>query len=434
MTASSDNRHKLTVLEGGKSLPVSKMHRILLEAYVTDTRLMGVLAVGAHWNIIAPTADRNDPDNWEELYQYIYIDCEEAGFETYHQVRQADPDLAADAAEHIEDPMICGLGAKKVDLSERQLRLLLQSWYQFNLEHDLPMPAGAPDYRFLLDPPVEADVEERQALMKLICPPLHSDLQVINYFLMRCFGRDYEGARYLAGADQSLHPDFPLDIYDRYVCTTFCRNEIENYRELPDGSMEYLCDSLVETNGEYESVISLVCVKNLRVVGFSNRGHLPITQAEAAMILKKTEYVTLYEVMLSEEDLEENIDEFTLGFHTTMSEYENGRLFMSFRTTNDHVDSRHFRLSNDVRGMYFLTECGQLLLCAYSPADIRYLEGTIHRSVLAPYLIPSGRYNLVPGEAPPLKGVLKFQDPVIYEFMNSTFDRFEDFLAALQGR
>ena len=31
----------LTVLDGGRSLPVSEMHRVLLHAYVTDTRLMG---------------------------------------------------------------------------------------------------------------------------------------------------------------------------------------------------------------------------------------------------------------------------------------------------------------------------------------------------------------------------------------------------------
>ena len=75
-------RPELIVLDGGRSLPVSKMHRVYLDGYVTDTRLMGVLAVCARWEIVSPTADRDDPDSWEELSQFIYIDCEEAGFET----------------------------------------------------------------------------------------------------------------------------------------------------------------------------------------------------------------------------------------------------------------------------------------------------------------------------------------------------------------
>lgn len=411
---------KLTVLDGGRILPVNKMHRVFLSAYVTDTRLMGVLAVCARWNIIAPSANRNDPDSWEDLYQFIYIDCEEAGFETYQQVRGD----CAEEARRIETAMICGLGAKNTELNQRQLSVLLQHWHAFNQKNRLPMPPGAENYGFLLDPVIETTPEEEYALMQMICEPVRTDEQAVNYFLMRCFGRDYEGARFLTGAaDPDRDPngpgaDLPLDLYDRYVCATFCRNAIDERRTFPDGATEYLCESLIEMNGSYNTVISKVTVRNLRVVGFEHCSRFPVSEEEAAMMLKKPEFVTVYEVFLSEEDMDDNIDEFTLGFNTTMTDCAGGRLFMSFRKTNDHVNSRLFRLANDVRGLYFLTDHNQLILCAYSLPEIYNLEKSIASSPLAPYLIVSARYE--------------FRDPILYEFMNSDFEHFEDFLEMLR--
>lgn len=419
-----ESKGNLTVLDGGRTLPVSEMRRLFLDAYVTDTRLMGVLAVCARWTIAAPFADRNAPDSWEDLRQFFYIDCEESGLETYQQVRgENDPEAA-----RIEEALVCGLGGRKIDLNERQLRLLLQTWAGFNRTHDLPLPAGHKQYGFLLDPKVPAAPEEETDLMKMICPPIQSDEQAINYFLMRCFGQDAEGARYLtAGAD------VPVDLFFDFERATFCRNAIEPAGSSPEGAAVYRCESLIEMNGLYTIVISLLTVRNLRIAAVQRCGSLPVSQAEAALILKKTEYVSLYEVFLSEEELEDNIDEFTLGFHATMSEYENGRLFMTFRPTNDHVDSRLFLLSNDVRGLYFLTNHSQLVLCAYRLEDLYYLERTIASSVLAPYLSPGGHFNFVPGSARRPRGTITFREPVLYEFMCSDFERFEDFLAALQG-
>ena len=422
----SNSKPQLQILDGGRSLPVSRMHRVLLEAYVTDTRLMGVLAIVANWSICAPEADRNDPDSWEELRQFIYIDCEEAGFETYQQVRGSDEE-DEEEAERIENALVCGLGGREVQLDERELRLLLQEWARFNAEHDQPLSPEKAQYEFLLEPPVEADSQERAELLQKICSPLRSDEQVVNYFLMRCFGRDYDGARYLAGTD-----DLPLDLYGSYVCATFYRNLIDEARENSDGSVTYRCESLIEMNGAYETVISLVTVLALRVIGFEHCGRLSLTNTEAALILKKVEYITLYEVLLSDEDLEDNMDEFTLGFRTTMSEYKNGLLFMSYRPNNLHVDSREFLLSNDVQGTYFLSDGGQLLVCAHSLPDIRHMEKTITHSPLAPYLIPSGRFNFIPGHQRTPSGAIELAHPVMFQFMNSSCERFEDFLKLLR--
>ena len=119
-------------------------------------------------------------------------------------------------------------------------------------------------------------------------------------------------------------------------------------------------------------------------------------------------------MLLSDEDMENNIGELTINLNTIMSVQENGRLFMAFKKNNDHVNSRIFRLSNDVKGIYYLTDYGQLIVAAYTLQEIRHLENQLKVSPLAPFLIPTAKYE--------------FKEPVLFEFMQSDFEDFDDFL------
>ena len=141
---------------------------------------------------------------------------------------------------------------------------------------------------------------------------------------------------------------------------------------------------------------------------------MPPSAAEAAMMLAKAEFVTVYEVLLSDDDMDNNIGELTVDLNAVMSTHENGRMFMAFKPTNDHVNSRVFRLSNDVKGVYFLTDYGQLIVAAYSLQDIRFLENKLKMSMLAPFLITTAKYE--------------FKEPVLFEFVQSDFEDFDDFL------
>ena len=170
----------------------------------------------------------------------------------------------------------------------------------------------------------------------------------------------------------------------------------------------------MERRGNYEIIISRVVVKDLKIVGLSHCSGFAVSAAEAAMMLAKAEFVTVYEVLLSDEDMENNIGELTINLNTIMSVQENGRLFMAFKKNNDHVNSRIFRLSNDVKGIYYLTDYGQLIVAAYTLQEIRHLENQLKVSPLAPFLIPTAKYE--------------FKEPVLFEFMQSDFEDFDDFL------
>ena len=403
-----------TVIEGGLASEIKDRPKHLVTAYVTDTRLMGVLAVYARWYITRST------DESSTLHQFFYIDCEETGLETYKGLWGKD----TAAVEDVEQALVGGLGAAKKELTERQLRGLMCKYKTFNEKHDLPFPKNRDEYDFMFEPEVILSEEEEHELMDLICDEITSDNQVVNYFLMRCFGRDYEGARYLApvrtpdtGESEKAQPleyDFPLDLYDEYVKATFCKNTIDPEKIYADGAVSYLCESLVEMNGNYDIIVSKVVVKDLEVIGFEHCSGFRVSSSEAAMMLAKPEFCTVYEVLLSEEDVDRNIGEFTINFNTIMSSHENGRLFMAFKQNNDHVNERIFMLSNDVQGVYYLTDFGQLICCAYSPDDVNRLEETIAKSTLAPYLEVTGQYE--------------FREPVLFEFIKSNFEDFDDFL------
>lgn len=388
---------KLTVIEGGIPYLLKTRKKNLINAYITDTRLMGVLAMYAHWSI-------DESEQTRDLHQFFYIDCEESGLETYQSIEGNDHEEIYMA----EQTIVGGLGANKVEISEKQLRAVLYHYFNFNIERGLPLPEKYNEYSFILESETVLDPAESAALMNIVCGNITSDYQVINYFLMRCIGQDTPGIEYLSA---DISPENP---YSGYSCATFCKNVIDKDGQYSDGTSVYMCESLIEENGEYETVISKIAVKDLKVTAAEKCSKFRISSAEAAMMLSKPEFVTVYEVLLSDEDMENNIGELTINFNTIMSVQENGRLFMTFKKNNDHVNSRIFRLSNDIKGIYFLTDYGQLIVAAYTLPDIRYLENKLKASPLAPFLMVTSKYE--------------FKEPVLFEFMQSDFEDFDDFL------
>ncbi len=411
------SKPEFKVIKGGLSSSIKDMPKHFVSAYVTNTRLMGVLAIYARWNLSGHGLKKSS------LHQFFYIDCEESGLETYKGIR-GDHIMDIEAAEQA---LVGGLGAKKMELTERQLRALMCKYKSFNEKHHLPLPEHKEEYDFLFEPEVVMEKDEQDEFMAFVSDEITTDYQLVNYFLMRCFGRDYEGARFLAPVTPPVDPtipggpksgplinDFALDLYRKYVKATFCKNVIDVDKFYADGGVAYLCESLIEMNGNYDLIISKVVVRDLKVIGFEHCSGFRVSSAEAAMMLAKSEYCTVYEVLLPEEEINNNIGEFTVGLQTIMSVHENGRLFMSFKENNDHVNSRTFLLSNDVQGVYYLTDYGQLIIAAYSLEDVRELEEKLAGSTLAPYLEVTGKYI--------------FKEPLLFEFLRSDFIDFDDFM------
>jgi hypothetical protein len=238
-----------------------------------------------------------------------------------------------------------------------------------------------------------------------MCTPLKSDYHVINYFLMRCFGKDLEGARLLTG------PAFSPDrLFPGFALATFCRNIIDP--AVPEEEGAYVCESLLEFGKTYAIVVTWIKVEDLRITGARMVSTMKISPAEAAMMLSRPEYVSVYDILVDPEEFDEKSWELTLS--TMVTVHENGRLFMAFNNNNNHVNRRTFRLSDDVYGLYFVTDFGQLILSAATLRNIRSMEDRLMKSPLGHLLRPGSKYE--------------FKEPILYEFIQSDFDDFDDYV------
>lgn len=384
---------KLKLIEGGL-LPKEKCERIFISAYVTDTRLMGVLGMYVHWGL-------KDCYEAQELHQFFYFDAEDYGLEAYQGLWGGD----IHEIQLIEQSMINPLGGKKIDISQKEAAFLLKEYINFNKKRNLPMPSPVGEYKQLLDSFRPLSEEEKSLLDRKLYTGIHSEYQLIHYFLMRCFSKDREGAL------QLCHPDVPLDIYDDFPAATFCKNIIDE----KDGW--FLAESLIEFNNRYTLTVSRIKVEDMKVSRFRRISSFPVTAAEAGLMLSRPEFITVYEIMESPDILGEESLEFQ--FNTAVTLHDNGKLFLAFNDNNDHVDKRIFRLSEDVFGLYYITDTGQFLVASYDIKSIKALEKDLLSSSFGRYLLPIAKYE--------------FKEPVLYDFIQSGYEYFEDFLDDIQG-
>ena len=391
---------ELKVIEGGLSVPVSQQKKLFVSAYVTDTRLMGVIVVGIRWKL-----DNDFPDT--DYYQFFYFDCEEYGFETYKSIVSD----SHDAVELVERTLIGGLGGRKASISKKQAFALIKKYAAFNLIKGIELPGKTDEYDFILDSTYPLTPEQSKALDRAQCGHVTCDFQVINYFMMRIIGHDYEGASFLC--ENEILPEEFKWVYEDYPMASLCRNAID---EKSEGI--YLCESLISYDEKNITLISEIEIRDLKVVSFKRCSTFNISDIEANMMLSKSEFVTLYDLMMPPEEATVNLIQHT--GNAMISHHDNGKLLMLFNKNNNHVSERVFLLSNDVFGLYFITEGGQLMAAAYNIRNIQTLERELRKSSLAPYLMTVSKYE--------------FKDPVLYEFMQSQFDDFNDFLDVIIDR
>lgn len=415
------NNSPFKVITGGLSEDVNSSKREFAAAYVTDTRLMGVVGMYVHWYL---------PDNvrHKELYQLFYFDAEEHGFDNYKSLLCSGTSDDAILVAKAENTLFGGLGGKQIYITEEEACFLVQKYAKFNEDNGIPMPDGISEYKFMLERKVDLSSDEEYALMCKQCTALDSPYQVINYFLMRCYGKDFEAAKALTKGYVRTN------IFPEHKMATFLRNNIE---EAPDdvsgtnskyfvtsddkdfGTFDtfksYMCESLIEYDGKYFLIVTQVTLDQLKVVKYEKVSTFKVTTAEASMMTSRGEFVTVCDLVEDAPDFNRTSTKLTTK--SMVSDYDNGKLFMIFHPDNDHVKKKTYSLNDDVKGIYYLVDDSQLILASYSLEGIRDLEADLAASYMSNYVVPVSKYE--------------FKEPVLFEFMNSVFDDFEDFVETI---
>ena len=390
---------RFTVIKGGLDLPPDIDRRTFIDAFATDTRLMGVLGVCIHWEL-----EKNEIP--EDFYQYFYLDAEEYALENYVSVRGNNPE----ELHKVERTLIGGLGGTKVSLTERECKILLQHFAEMNKRLKLPLPDKYDEYSFLLEEDAETLPQEMTNIMQKICTPITNDYQLVHYFLMRVFGKDPYAAKYLAS------PKVDLSIYDDVPAATLCKNVVDiDHSAFMD---TYITESLVELNNSYGIAISKVELDGRkRVIGFERINFFKVSAAEAAMQLARPEFMTIYTLLFDPTEFEIRCG--SLIDRAILTQHASGNLYMVFNENNDHVKNKVYKLNEDVNGFMYITASGQLLTVAYSLDGIHKMEREIRRSPIAGGAFPIAKYE--------------FKEPVLFDFIQSEFDDFNEFLDCIKA-
>ncbi len=417
----SNNNLPFKVITGGLAESVDSSKKEFAAAYLTDTRLMGVVGMYVHWYL---------PDNTrhKELYQLFYFDAEEHGFDNYKSLLCSGSSDDAILVAKAENTLFGGLGGKQVYITEDEACFMLQKYANFNETHNLPMPSGSGEYGFMLERKVSLSEEDEYALMAKQCTSLSTPYQVINYFLMRCYGKDFEAAKLLTKGYVRTN------LFPEHKCATFLRNTIEDAPDEVSGTNSkyyatdadsdfgtfdtykaFMCESLIEYDGQYFLIITQVTLDQLKVVKWEKVSTFKVTTAEASMMTSRGEFVTVCDIV--QDAPEFNRTSTRLVTKSMVSDYDNGKLFMIFNSDNDHVKKQTYLLNDDVKGIYYLVDDSQLILASYSLDGIRDLEADLASSRMSNFVVPVSKYE--------------FKEPVLFEFMNSIFDDFEDFVATI---
>jgi hypothetical protein len=355
---------------------------------------MGVFALYIRW-----TAEEIGFDS--DLHQFFYIDAEKFGIETYRSVNGSNADLLYET----EQTMLGGLGGSKADISESEATFLVQKYAEMTKSAGVALPAGKEEFAFVLEKPCFLTSLEEDTLFRKLCAPLENNEHAINYFLMRYFAKDAEAVKRLTARPISASTATGQG-------DTLCKNTIEPYIN-PNG-ISYLCESLIESNNRYRLILSEIYMNAKRVSSFHIRSCFYISTSEAAMMLGRPEYITVYEITIEIEDVQKLLRRLYPG--AMKKDRGGGCLYLQFKNNNDHLKESVYRLNDDIRGVFFVTDHGQFIAAAYSLSVINRIEREL-RMTMKTGLNLCARYE--------------FKESVFYEFVQSDFLDFSDFVDCL---
>lgn len=395
---------EIKVLKGGLD-PSNPTRYKFISGCVTNTRLMGVVAMHLAF------ADTLLPDA-AEFHQFYYFDYEELGLEHMSLLRSSNPRII----ETEEKMAFAGLGADIVPITEEEGCLLAYWMAEDTKKKEEELPEELSEVTFVLDKGKEVDISVWDSLNKKMCVPIKSDYGVINYFLMRSFGLDYEALPFVSTLSKE-----EVRIALPYTHCTYLRNKIES-KDGVGTHRYYTCETLIDVEKEnrHHVVVSEIEVKDRKVVSISRISDASVSDYEAGLILAKEEYVSVFD--FSEDLIEEGevyislLTDMTVGM--THNEHPSGTMFMCFKENNNHAENKVFLLNDDLKYLVFVTVKGQIVISSFTVDGIIEGETNLIAHGLSKYLEGAGRYN--------------FPSSIIYDFAESSLDDFNDFLGDLK--
>lgn len=385
----------------------------LIEVEATDTRLMGVIAMRTTWQ------SKTNPNAY--LYQIIHLDYSEYGVDDYFEY-ECLPE--SDECDYVVDDMnikwedfLAVMGGKVVKLPASIAVRLIDDAIDVWLDSEL-LKRGDDNEHFrhgalkritfmkksLIESGVISEGEaeslsEEECISTVVPKKLHT-YETINYFIMRMVDHDLPAAAYLSSISKE---ELERSAMRGPEIQTLVRNSIKSkydvtYQVSESGYIYYCKYISMGIEGYYYGSISLELTggnmeRNRKVSHIDVGFHKRLSTYESAMIVKRTEYITLYD-MKDEIMNYFDIDRIPMMAGATAKTVGNGWLFMKYNPDNSHVRRAEYYLNGDVMGAALMTVAGEFVVLSYQLMNITLLEADIAASKYAPDMTLKGRYEV----------------------------------------
>ncbi len=328
----------LQLIKGGVSSK-KEAQKKFKHAKMTDTRLMGAIYLYICWEV----------EGWkdiDELHQFLHIDTEEYGIESYYSIWGSDENEIMS----LEAEVAGCLGGKFIELTEAEVIYILKEATAKNKNVDNSYPEGIEEINFILDKEVPR-INNSKFLIKQ-SEKITSVNQLINYFLMRCVGRDFQVAETLCQGPLSVEE------FEKIPISVMYRNRIN---PLNVEKTKFRCETLIECHGRHRVITFYIEVEELKIKSVSIMGDLHITSVEAAFILTSQEFVIVQKLKETGTPIQMDM---TISLRRTVTRYLGGTLVMFYADNNKHVHCQTFNMKDDMLGGLLLTEQGELIITA----------------------------------------------------------------------
>lgn len=401
---------ELQAIDGRLSGNYNIFHDYKLTSVVaTDTRLMGVVAMRFEWRSNYRKAGR--------LFLLVHLDYSEYGIDEYEEIIHIPGDelyddgitemrdmwsyqtssmggriheIPVEAAVKLIEPAIEVYRSSALYRSgdDEHLKFRTYAEHRLNMMRDELIAQGSLD----LDKYRNMSIADAY---RYVIPKNLASNEVINYFIMRLIDKDF--------TVMPLLTDIPeVALRECELAKHGLQSLIKcNISSVPKSAQDYVCLAVTlgdNTDKYFYTKLHIVLNggardKN-RIVNAINVDYFnKLSDYEAAMQTKRTEYITVYDVedsLLNDFDISDS----PLLAGVVPRVTDNGWIFAIYNQNNDHVNRSEFHLNDDVFGTALLTIPGELVLMTYKLVDINTFEASLLLSQAISRLHLKGRYQI----------------------------------------
>lgn len=415
------------------------------KSFCTNTRLMGTMMLLIEWVI----------DN--KIISHIFmLDAEGLGISDFY--------IMEDASEHDRESFYRqkygGLGGINITMSEEEACFLVYEYMNKNIRYEKALPesfsndiknkyselynklnilqehSDNEDLKSGLD--LESDMDKKhsiedkssserilyrdmkKAVFNKICKKLETDNEFVNYMIMRLVARDKESLLYYSGNEDVAN----LHISD--INGALLYNEIEKKKD-----DKFVCNCVYEdSDGYYEAKIVVMIDKEVdkdeediihenEKIKYSLRSFMimdknAIYDFEVFDIISKEEMIDIYNISDKSKENMDLIENKIYNAYPAIQgiQFESGGLYIQYYFDNTHLDSDVYVINNDIMFIIYLNE-DRLFLATYNERSRELIEESLSNEL----------GNLVNKE-----NVYKFEQNVLFDFVESGNDDFYDFI------